>query len=46
MTTWPEVVQYSDSIGTTVSRRASREPASPVNIAEKTKDRSLAFEMS
>ena len=41
MTTWPEVVQYSDSTGTTVSRRASSDPASPAKQAEKTNDRCL-----
>ena len=29
MTTWPEVVQYSDSIGTTVRRRASSDAREP-----------------
>src|SRR5437879_8556015 len=38
MTTWPEVVQYSDSTGTTVSRSASSDPASPAKQAEKTND--------
>src|SRR6266478_4253929 len=41
MTTWPEVVQYSDSTGTTVSRSASSDPASPAKQAENTKDRCL-----
>ena len=41
MTTWPEVVQYSDSTGTTVSRSASSDPASPAKQAEKTNDRCL-----
>src|SRR5439155_11792218 len=35
ITTWPEVVQYSESTGTTVSRSASSAPASPVKSAEK-----------
>jgi hypothetical protein len=41
MTTCPEVVQYSDSTGTTVSRSASSDPASPAKPAEKTNERCL-----
>src|ERR1700730_11100050 len=41
MTTWPEVVQYSDSTVTTMSRSASSDPASPAKQAENTNDRCL-----
>src|SRR5581483_4834565 len=46
ITTWPDVVQYSDSTGTTASRSASRPPASPQNSAENTNDSSLIVRTS